>query len=110
MTQEFSFNNVNKELVQILQIQILSYRNNNGISENSDGKGIDVIDVAGGTRHHRKILLPTLPSNEDKKAEETIGASKNISARSTRSTRLRASTRANVNYNEEKVGFCYRIF
>ena len=64
-----------------------------------DEKDTDVKDVAGGTRHHRKIMLGSLPQNEQ--AEKATDSSRNT--RSTRSSRLRGPTRATVNYNEEKV-------
>ena len=66
-----------------------------------DAKDTDVTDVAGGTRHHRKIMLDSLTQNEQ--AEKPMDSSRNT--RSTRSSRLRGPTRATVNYNEEKVSF-----
>ena len=82
-------------------IQInLKCRKNNGIAKlQEDEKNTDVTDVAGGTRQHRKLMLNTLPLDEQ--SEQTIDTSKN--ARSTRSSRLRGPSRNTVNYNEEKV-------
>ena len=75
-------------------------RKNNGIDKlQEDEKSIDVTDVAGGTRQHRKVMLNALPLNEP--SEQTIDTAKNT--RSTRSSRLRGPSRNTVNYNEEKV-------
>ena len=80
-------------------------RNKNGVNENSKrAQNLDVTDVAGGTRNHRKVLQPTLPPSEDTIITECKSKSSKIgNTRSTRSSRSRGSNRAVVNYNEEKV-------
>ena len=80
----------------------------NGIGEHSDyTKDADVTDVAGGARHHRKNMLAALPLDEDKYADKAINPPKDSTTRSTRSSRLRGSTRGAVDYNEEKVCISY---
>ena len=80
----------------------------NGIEEHSDyTKDADVTDVAGGTRHHRKNMLAALPLDEDKYADKASNPPKDSTTRSTRSSRLRGSTRGAVDYNEEKVCISY---
>ena len=81
----------------------------NGIEEHSDyTKDADVTDVAGGTRHHRKNMLAALPLDE-KYADKASNAPKDSTTRSTRSSRLRGSTRGAVDYNEEKVCISYYL-
>ena len=75
------------------------------MNENSErAQNLDVTDVAGGTRNHRKVLQPTLPLSKDTKTTECKSISSEIvNTRSTRSSRSRGTNRAVVNYNEEKV-------
>ena len=74
------------------------------MDENTTSRQIDVPDVAGGARNHRKILQPTTALPEDTLAPQiTSISSSNSSNRSTRSSRLRGANHVAVNYDEEKV-------